>query len=110
MPTMRYLSLFVAAAWAIHGAHSDPVWNGTIQFWQAFRDADNGLWCDTLYFDIDEACGLTNNRYSSAAVGMGLIIDTILVEIGTLDFVEAEGRAAQTIGSILGSWPKVGFQ
>ena len=49
-----------------------------------FRDPDNGFWCDTLRLNeaVMTPCGPNNNFYSAAGTGMGLVTETIMVELG----------------------------
>ena len=49
---------------------------------KSFRDPDNGFWCDTLRLENFIPCGAQNNFYSSAGTGMGLVSETIMVELG----------------------------
>ena len=55
-----------------------------VAVWRQFRDPDNGFWCDTLRLDRDimTPCGPNNNFYSSAGTGMGMVTETIMVELG----------------------------
>ena len=49
------------------------IFEDALAVWDAYRDPDNGLWCDTLSFGNGETpittCGEQNNFYSSAGIG-----------------------------------------
>ena len=51
---------------------------------KSFRDPDNGFWCDTLRLneEVMTPCGPNNNFYSAAGIGMGLVTEAIMVELG----------------------------
>ena len=51
-----------------------------------FRDPENGFWCDTLRLNqaVMTPCGPSNNFYSAAGTGMGLVTEAIMVELGKL--------------------------
>jgi hypothetical protein len=85
--------------------------NHTFHFWNTYRDPYNGLYCDNIRFDIPERCGeVTNRRYSSAAVGMGLVADCVFAEIGLLPREDAQTRALQTLKTLRsGDWPTEKF-
>ena len=50
----------------------------------AYRDSLNGFWFDSLALDLDvmTPCGPDNNFYSAAGIGMGLVSEAIMVELG----------------------------
>ena len=51
--------------------------------WNLFRDPGNGFWCDGLWFsDYPTPCGPSNNFYSAAGTGMGLVSEAIMTELG----------------------------
>ena len=53
-----------------------------VAVWRQFRDPDNGFWCDTLFLENLTPCGPSNNFYSSAGTGMGMVTEAIMVELG----------------------------
>ena len=51
--------------------------------WRTFRDPQNGFWCDSMWLsDYQTPCGASNNFYSSAGTGMGLVSEAIMTELG----------------------------
>ena len=51
--------------------------------WNLFRDPQNGFWCDSMWLsDYQTPCGPSNNFYSSAGTGMGLVSEAIMTELG----------------------------
>ena len=63
--------------------------------WNLFRDPGNGFWCDGLWFsDYPTPCGPSNNFYSAAGTGMGLVSEAIMTELGetveTIQFILTE--------------------
>ena len=51
--------------------------------WRTFRDPQNGFWCDSMWLsDYQTPCGPSNNYYSSAGTGMGLVSEAIMTELG----------------------------
>jgi hypothetical protein len=91
------------------GSTIDDMFRDQINFWLAFRDDETGLFCDSLYFDDNQGCGESNNRYSSASTGMGLIMDAVLVELNLMNTTDAENRAEQTFQSLFDMWPQESF-
>lgn len=87
----------------------DPLFHDAFLFWNAFRDPENGLYCDTISFDSTIVCGSNNNRYSSAGTGMGLIADCVFAEIGLLNHSDAKQRTLKTITTLLNQWPRERF-
>jgi len=81
--------------------------------WSQFRDPDNGFWCDTLRFPSSGTdlvpCGPSNNFYSSAGTGMGLLSETISVELGFSSIEDAEARVVQSLTHIIDDWPVEDF-
>ena len=56
--------------------------------WKTFRDPQNGFWCDSMWLsDYQTPCGPSNNFYSSAGTGMGLVSEAIMTELGERDRV-----------------------
>ena len=60
-------------------------------FWEDFRDPDTGLYCDTLKLSTDSAdsndvCGSSNNRYSAASTGHGLVSLAIFSELSSSNY------------------------
>ena len=56
----------------------ETIFSDALSVWNSFRDPETGAWCDTLRFTDDPAatvdvCGESNNFYSSAGTGMGLV-------------------------------------
>jgi hypothetical protein len=88
------------------GARADPQMVDLYRFWSAFRDPDNGLYCDALYLEGTAVCGPGNDFYSLASAGMGLVADCIFAESGILTKSAAETRAMETITTIGTSWPR----
>ena len=117
-----FLALLVAlagsAAAIAASVRSSPstasLFNATLKSWLAFRDPENGLYCDSITFTrtmpgVDTfpcSSGSGNQRYSSASTGFGLVVDTILAELGYLPREEAERRANLTFASIQKYWPR----
>ena len=68
------------------------LFNSTLLSWNAFRDPATGLYCDSIALtdNITQTdtfpCSSANRnqRYSSASTGFGLVVDTILSELGYL--------------------------
>ena len=90
----------------------DAIMTDIVAGWESFRDPRNGLWCDTINFTngtTTDICGPANNWYSSAATGMGLISETVFVELGVRSRQEASDRALQTLTTIQASWPREAF-
>eukprot|EP01062_Namystynia_karyoxenos_P065623 TRINITY_DN5934_c0_g1_i1.p1 TRINITY_DN5934_c0_g1~~TRINITY_DN5934_c0_g1_i1.p1 ORF type:complete len:427 (+),score=68.86 TRINITY_DN5934_c0_g1_i1:92-1372(+) len=87
-------------------ANGEAMLADLFRFWGTFRDSGTGAFCDTVYFGSGPGCGPSNNRYSSAGTGMGLIADCAFAEAGLLSRQEAESRALQTLNTILKSWPR----
>lgn len=88
----------------------DEVFNNSAEFWNAYRDPTNGLYCDTLSLNDNIVCGPpSNTRYSSASTGMGLVADCVFAELGLLTKAEAADRSQQTIDSLREKWPKERF-
>jgi len=76
--------------------------------WNLFRDPLTGFWCDSLWISTDDVvpCGPDNNFYSSAGVGMGLVTEAIMAEIGYQTKSEARTRVVQTLTNLLADWPR----
>lgn len=74
--------------------------------WSAFRDDVNGLYCDALLFGDSNACGISNNRYSAASAGMGLVAEVVFAQLGLQTRTVASQRVMQTITSLVDFWPK----
>ena len=81
--------------------------------WNSFRDPVNGAWCDTLRFpDVSDpsaavdTCGESNNFYSSAGTGMGLVSEAISAQLGFQTNEQARERATQTLLTFSLDWPR----
>lgn len=85
-------------------AKVDNIWNDTLAAWGTFRDPRNGLWCDSVSFS-GPACGVDNDRYSSAGTGMGLVSEAVAVEVGSSDHAVARKRVVETLKTVLAQWP-----
>ena len=107
------ISLLLSSFFTCGVSAYDDIMNDTFTAWNAFRDPRNGLWCDTIYFSNDtlsDVCGsATNDWYSSAGTGMGLITEAVMAELGFLDRQTASDRALQTLNTIWTSWPRENF-
>jgi len=79
--------------------------------WGQYRDPLNGFWCDTLRFTsgTQTPCGPSNNFYSGAGTGMGLLSEAIMTELGYQTREEAETRLTQSLTSLLTEWPRENF-
>merc|ERR1719420_1705727 len=70
------------------------------------RDPDNGFWCDTLRLENFIPCGAQNNFYSSAGTGMGLVSETIMVELGYQTREQGKTRVLLSLNSLINDWPR----
>ena len=68
--------------------------------WRLFRDQKNGFWCDSMWLsDYQTPCGASNNFYSSAGTGMGLVSEAIMTELGERLETSHWSRSIQTLCS-----------
>ena len=88
----------------------DEIFLESIKFWNRLRDQSNGLYCDFTKTDDQTECGdgsyWGTDYYSSAVTGLGLIIDTIQVELGLLTNEDGRQRALQTIETLKVNFPR----
>eukprot|EP00933_Yihiella_yeosuensis_P069957 TRINITY_DN7715_c0_g1_i1.p1 TRINITY_DN7715_c0_g1~~TRINITY_DN7715_c0_g1_i1.p1 ORF type:complete len:546 (+),score=79.46 TRINITY_DN7715_c0_g1_i1:90-1727(+) len=85
---------------------ADPMMTDLFEFWDSYRDARNGAYCDFLSLRDDITCSNANNFYSLAAVGMGLVTDAVFAELGFISKSDGQARALQTIKMVRERWPK----
>merc|ERR1711971_1399479 len=80
--------------------------------WRLFRAPGNGFWCDGLWFSSDypTPCGASNNFYSAAGTGMGLVSEAIMTELGYQTRQQAEERLVQSLNSLITDWPRETFR
>eukprot|EP00040_Diaphanoeca_grandis_P043704 m.10021 g.10021 ORF g.10021 m.10021 type:complete len:430 (-) comp8069_c0_seq1:68-1357(-) len=104
---VMYLCLVSCTCSFADAASSLPkIFTDSMKGWTAFRDPNNGLWCDSVQFPVGPVCGKTNNVYSSAGTGMGLVSDAIQAELGLISQSTGEQRVVQTLETVLASWPR----
>ena len=83
-----------------------------LSVWSQFRDPQTGFWFDTLHLpDTGDLvpCGDSNNFYSSAGTGIGLVSEAIMAELGYLGREETESHVVQSLTSLIMDWPKEPF-
>ena len=75
----------------------DEIFLGALKFWNHYRDEENGLYCSFSLTTYDGHCGdgrmWQMNYYNAASTGLGMIIETIQVEMGILTREEGAQRA-----------------
>ena len=101
------LILFLTFSSFAFGANiKQQIFNDSLKLWDLYRDADNGLYCDTIRFDPMVPCGSSNNFYSSAGAGMGLVIKTIMAQYGFTNKSKAQLEVVETLKTVTYEWPK----
>ena len=87
-------------------AQPNELYQNVYKFWQGYRDPRNGLYCDNQDFKSTTVCGPKNNFYSSAAVGMGMVAETVFAEIGLQNFTTSQSKIEETLNSFVNLWPQ----
>ena len=83
----------------------NPMIIDQLEYWDRFRNPENGMWCNFLKVGTDWVCGdyasMTGAEYwaaelyHSGTIGWGLITDTARVEAGSLTYEEGKARVLQ---------------
>ena len=78
----------------------NDMYRNSVTFWNGFRDEENGLYCDYTFTEWNgnpekNPCGSSNNFYSAASTGWGLMQDAVQAELGLLPREEAFARALE---------------
>ena len=103
---MRYLIVLQFFAVAFCKNVKESIFNDSLILWDMYRDPLTGVYCDKIYIQSQVPCGPSNNFYSSAGTGMGLIIKTIMAEYGHSSFEQAESDVIHTLQTMVDDWPK----